>query len=405
MKVLFINTVYGKGSTGRLIQNIGEALENAGHSFKVAYGRGNIENDRHVYKIGNVFDTYIHASLARITDKVGSFSIFATYKLIHFIQDYNPDIIHLHNLHGYYINLKVLFNYLSNEYHGKIVWTFHDCWPFTGHCTYYSFVECDKWKTLCSKCIQKKEYPKSCFVDNSKNNFIQKRKYISNIASKLTIVTVSDWLKKQVQLSELEAANIKRIYNGIDTKRFHPVKSTIKEQFDLNDKYVFLCISDGWDNRKGIETVMQLSKMIDHNSAIIMIGLEEAQIADLPSNIIGIQRIWNQNKLIEFYSAADVFFNPSKEETFGLVTAEAMACGTPAIVVDSTACPEIVGDLDCGYILPKEAVKNNNLSKYFKNLYITKNEKSDNCIKRVRELFDTTAMQRNYLSLYQDILS
>lgn len=341
MRVLFINTVYGRGSTGRIVSDLGKMLEENGHEFKVAYGRGDTGVDPHCYRVGNDLDMYIHAGLSRITDRAGFYSIIATRKLIDYIKIYSPDIIHLHNLHGYYLNVEILFKFLANEFKGRVIWTLHDCWAFTGHCVHFTYAGCDKWKTGCSNCPQKNEYPASFFFDRSFKNYKEKRDLFT-VVKKLEIVTVSNWLKETVEKSFLQNLKITCIYNGIDTERFKPVPNQVKEELGITDKKMILLVSDGWIEQKGYSTVLEVAAAAPSDWRFVMIGLTKKQVAELPGNIIGFERIWNQDKLIEFYSAADVFFNPSLEETFGLVTAEAMACGTPAVVMNSTACPELI---------------------------------------------------------------
>lgn len=354
MKVLFINTVYGHGSTGRIVADLGRMLEEHGHEYMVAYGRGDNKEDPHCYRIGNDFDVYVHVTLARITDRAGFYSKGATKKLIEFIREYKPDIIHLHNLHGYYLNIKILFEYLASEYKGRVIWTLHDCWAFTGHCVHFTYAGCDKWKTGCQRCIQKCEYPTSWLLDNSTRNYQDKQK-IFNSVKNLEIITVSNWLKSEVENSFLQNLKIQCIYNGIDVERFHPVKNTIKEELGIKDKKMILLVSDGWIEQKGYSTILNVAKNAPDDWRFVMIGLTSRQIKELPQNIIGFERIWNQQKLIEFYSAADVFFNPSLEETFGLVTAEALACGTPAVVMNSTACPELIQSKQYGEIVNCDA--------------------------------------------------
>lgn len=404
MRVLFINTVFGKGSTGRIIKELGEAIEETGGEYKVAYGRGEVTDQEHTYFIGSKADRYIHAGLSRITDRAGFFSKGCTNELIEFIREYSPDIIHLHNLHGYYINLPVLFKYLSAEFKGKVVWTLHDCWAFTGHCTYYSFAKCDAWKNECKNCPQKNEYPTSILVDSSKKNQTEKLMLINAIKEKLTVVTVSEWLRGEVEKSQIQCSDLLCIHNGIDVDRFRPVQSSIRTKYNIGNKYMFLCVSDGWDTRKGIETVIELSKNIDDNSCIVMIGLEKTQLKELPDNIIGMERTWNQDELVEFYSTADVLFNPSKEETFGLVTAEAMACGTPAIVFNVTACPEIVGNNKCGYVIKESPYDKNAIEKNLSNCYLDKQKYSDFCRERVVEEFSKENMKNGYLTLYTNLV-
>lgn len=348
MKVMFINTVYGRGSTGRIIKELGDAIESNGGEYLVAYGRGGQNDDDHAWRMESSLGNMFHAGMSRLTDRAGFYSVKATKKLIDRIKEYNPDVIHLHNLHGYYLNIELLFKYLKTEYAGKIIWTLHDCWAFTGHCTHYSYVTCDKWQTKCCKCVEKKRYPASLVIDASERNYLQKKELFSNVPN-MTIVTVSKWLKKEVEKSFLKDYPVKCIYNGIDHNKFKPINSDIKEKLGIRDKKMILLVSDGWDERKGYSRFLEVAKVAPESWMFVIVGINGKE--KLPSNVIGFKRIWNQEELIELYSAADVFFNPSVEETFGLVTVEAMACGTPAVVMNSTASPELVNNKAMGEII------------------------------------------------------
>ena len=350
MRVLFINSVFGTGSTGRIVKQLGDAVELNGGEYKVAYGRGKTEDKEHTYFIGSKIDRYIHVGLSRITDRAGFYSKKSTKALVRFIEKYNPDIIHLHNLHGYYLDLAELFDYLAKRYKGQVVWTLHDCWAFTGHCTHYTNVGCFKWKKECNNCIQLKEYPKSVFADNSYKNFRQKRQMYSNIKN-LTIITVSRWLETEVKESILSRFPIKTIHNGVDLKKFVPKKSNIKEKLKIQNKKLILLVSDGWTDQKGFGRVKELFCVAPKNWIFVIVGVSNKQKEMLPDNCIGFKKIWNQDELVNLYSAADVFLNLSTEETFGLVSVEAMACGTPVIVMNSTASPELIVEKDAGIII------------------------------------------------------
>ena len=343
MKVLFINTVFGRGSTGKIITQIGSAVEAAGGSYITAYGRGQKSDDPHALFIGNSWDQYFHAVLSRITDRTGFYSRHSTRKLVDFIRQYQPDVIHLHNLHGYYLNLSVLFDYLKTEFTGKVVWTLHDCWAFTGHCVHYTWAGCDKWKTGCSCCPEKKSYPASRLLDRSAENYADKKRLFTGVPN-MTVVTVSRWLKEQAEQSFLGGYPVECVYNGIDYSRFHPLDSYVRQKLGLEDKKMILSVSDGWNERKGLFRLLELAEIAPADWHFVVVGLSKKQIAAMPGNITGMERTWNQQELVELYSAADVFYNPSVEETFGLVTAEALACGTPAVVMNKTACPEPLGD-------------------------------------------------------------
>lgn len=355
MKVLFINSVYKRGSTGRIVAELGNIVEQSGGEYKVAYGRGKRINDGHCYYIGNKFSVFFHAFVSRLTDKSGFYSRCPTKKLVQFIREYNPEIIHLHNLHGYYLNIEVLFNFLKTEFKGQVIWTLHDCWAFTGHCVHYTYAKCDKWRSLCYQCAEKKQYPKSVARDNCTKNYLQKKDCFVGVDN-LILVTVSDWLKGQVQQSYLSNYNIIRIYNGVDCCSFTPTKSNFKEKHGIQDKKMILSVSDGWNQRKGWDKLLQVAEKAPADWVFVVVGVNNKQIRKLPNNILGFERIWEKKELIEIYSAADVFFNPSVEETFGLVTAEAMACGTPVVVMNSTACPELIKTENCGVVVETDDV-------------------------------------------------
>lgn len=354
MKVLLINSVYGRGSTGRIVKDLGEALEKQGHSYMVAYGRGEKLADPHCYFIGSKASVYFHAAMSRLTDRAGFYSKAATKKLVRFIGEYAPDVIHLHNLHGYYLNVEILFDFLKTQYKGKVIWTLHDCWAFTGHCVHFTCAGCHKWKTGCHHCPQKTTYPASILADNAKDNYSKKKQVFCGVPN-MTIVTVSQWLKTVAEHSFLGDYPVRCVYNGIDTEVFQPVKNGIKQELGIQEKKLILLVSDGWNAQKGFDRALAVADAAPSDWHFVMVGLTPGQIRSLPSNITGLDRIWNRQKLIEYYSAADVFFNPSVEETFGLVTAEAMACGTPAVVMNSTACPELILDDDHGRILELSA--------------------------------------------------
>lgn len=354
MKVLQIN-IFGNLSTGRIAVDIYRTLVANGHEGKVAFARNTIAEDVPYIKIGNTKNVYIDGILTRITDRAGFFSKRATRRLIEEIEGYDPDIIHLHNLHGYYINIEILFKYLKKC--GKpVVWTLHDCWAFTGHCCYYSAVECDKWINGCHDCPQKKAYPSSLFIDNSEWNYKRKKELFTSLLN-LHLVTVSKWLKSELKKSFLKDLPCTTVYNGIDVSVFKPTISEFREKYALKDKSIILGVASTWDVRKGLDDFIKLSSMIDENYRIVVVGVNESEIKRLSPNMIGISRTDSVYELAGIYTAADIFFNASVEETFGLPTVEAMACGTPAIVYDATALPEIIFNEDIGVVVEKGNVE------------------------------------------------
>lgn len=352
MKVLQIN-IFGNLSTGRIAVDLYRTLKENGHEGKVAFARNVIEEDVPYIKIGNTFNVYADGVLTRLTDKAGFYSKSATKKLIGEIKKYNPDIIHLHNLHGYYINVEILFDFLR-EYNKPVVWTLHDCWAFTGHCCYYSMVNCEKWKIGCKDCPQIGAYPAS-FVDNSKWNYEKKKKMFLNLP-KLQLVTVSKWLENEVKQSFLKDIPVCTIYNGIDTKKFKPTQSDFRKKYNLEDKKIILGVASTWDTRKGLKDFIELSKVLDDEYQIVLVGISKKEKAQLPDNILSIARTDSIEELAGIYSTADVFFNASVEETFGLPTVEALACGTPIIVYDATALPEVVTE-ENGFVVEQHDIQ------------------------------------------------
>lgn len=339
MKVLEINVVCGYGSTGKIVLDLYNMLKTEGHECLCAYGRFSAPENINAIKIGNKLDNYIHVFNTRIFDNHGFSSKKATKEFIKKIEKYNPDIIHLHNIHGYYINIEILFNYLKKS-KKPVVWTLHDCWAFTGHCSYFEYSNCKKWIKGCEKCIQKREYPKSMFKDNSKNNYINKKRIFTQLDN-MTIVTPSKWLANLVEKSFLSKYPIKVINNGIDLEAFKPTESDFRKKYNLENKKVLLGVANLWEKRKGIEYLIELIKRLDSSYKLVLVGkIDKKTREKLPSNIICIDRTNNVKELVEIYSAADLFINTTLEDNFPTVNLEALACGTPVITFDTGGCKE-----------------------------------------------------------------
>lgn len=401
-KLLQICVEGNTGSTGTIAEGIGEIAISMGWSSFIAFGRFPRESKSKLIKIGNHLDLILHGLETRFFDRHGLGSRIATKKLIRRIKQIEPDIIHLHHLHGYYINIELLFKYLL-ESNIPVVWTFHDCWSITGHCTYFDYIGCNKWQIECNNCPQKKEYPASLFFDRSKKNFYLKKSLFNSVTN-LTIISVSNWLNSIVEKSFLINKSRRVIYNGVDIELFKPGNiNTIKEKFSIENKFLILGLATTWSKRKGLDDFIKLSNRIDENSIIILIGLDSKQIKTLPKNIIGLKRTENQQELVDFYDASDVFLNLSVEETFGLTTAEALSCGTPAIVYNATASPELIDDLT-GIVVEKkneeelllaiEEIKINGKMFY-----------TDHCRSRAVKCFDRKIRFKEYFDLYIEKLN
>ncbi|WP_346678060.1 MULTISPECIES: glycosyltransferase [Thomasclavelia] len=331
-RILFINSVCN-GSTGTICKNLYKAAVEAGHECCIAYGRGEAPKEFKTIKIGNKLDIYLHVLKARLFDASGFGSKKATKKFVKKIEEFKPDIIHLHNIHGYYVNIEILFKYLKEHPEIKKIWTLHDCWAFTGHCPHFEYEKCEQWKNECKKCVRKNEYPKS-LIDKCNRNYWLKKFLFTNVDN-LMLVSPSNWLRNLIIDSFFKDYPIKVINNGVDTTIFKYTKSDIKERYGIKGKKVILGVASVWDKKKGLDIFIELSKQLDNNYQIVLIGLNKKQIKKVPSNIIGITRTENFQELVEWYSAAEVFFNPTLEDNYPTVNLEAIACETPVLTFDT----------------------------------------------------------------------
>lgn len=393
MRILLINSMCGLGSTGRIVADLYKRLILDGNTVKVAYGLGEatIVPKQDTYRINNRVGYYMHNLLAKITDKTGLFSSCATKRLIKWIDEFNPDIVHLHNLHGYYINYKILFEYLS-EKRIRVIWTLHDCWSFTGHCAHFDMVKCEKWKNGCKSCVHKKLYPKSYFCSRAQENYKLKKRLFSNITD-LTIVCPSHWLAELAKESFLNIHPIRVIYNGIDRNSFFPRESRFREKYGLQDNFIILGVANNWNRAKGFDDFLKLSKSIDKKYVVVLVGLTKVQKDQIPHNILGIERTSNVDELAEIYSASDVFLNLTYEDTFPTVNMEALACGTPVITYSTGGSGEII-DSDSGI-----QIEQGNLPGVIDALQSITHIKMNDAIKR-SELFDKKFRYEEYVKLY-----
>ncbi len=334
-----INVVCGIRSTGRICTDLADALTAQGHTVKIAYGREEVPDKykKYAHRIGTDFDVKLHGIRARLLDESGFGSKSATIRFIEWVKKFDPDVIHLHNIHGYYINIEVLFDYLRSC-GKKIIWTLHDCWAFTGHSALCDGIGCEKWKNGCGNCPNLKEYPKS-YKDYSKNNWLKKRKIFTRIPN-LTIVTPSKWLAGLVKRSFLKGYSVKVIHNGIDTSQFYPIKSDFRKRYNIEDKYVLLGVASSWNEMKGLSDYIKLAKILDDSYRIVLVGLSKEQLRSVPQNMICIERTNSTEELVQIYSASDVLLNLSYCENYPTVNLEAIACGTPVITYDTGGSAE-----------------------------------------------------------------
>ena len=361
MKLVQINTVCN-GSTGKIMGDIQRVANAEGFETLSIYGRRRGYKDLRCKKVGGFFSFWFHVFLTTVFDLHGHGSYFKTKKIVRILRKEKPDIIHLHNIHGYYLNYKVLFKYLKNEYKGKIFWTLHDCIPFTGHCSHFILANCDRWKKVCHDCPNKKKYPVSLFFDRSYKNYIEKEKLFTGLDN-LTIITPSDWLNRLVRESFLkEYYNVITINNGIDLNIFKPtIDDSIYKKYKIpKDKRVLLGVANVWTKEKGLDDFLELSKkLIRENYVIVLVGLKQKQINEMHEykNIIKIRRTDNQLELVKLYTMAYAFINPTYEDNYPTVNLEAIACSTPVITYNTGGCSEQV-DHSTGIVTNKEGLVN-----------------------------------------------
>lgn len=390
--ILHINVVVNQGSTGKIVEQIGQLILAKGWRNVILYGRWPRKSESELIRIGSDWDMKFHALESRVRDNSGLCSRSATNKVISQIREINPDIIHLHNLHGYFINYKILFDFLK-AYGKPIVWTLHDCWTFTGHCAYFDYPKCDKWKTGCGNCPCLDKYPASLWYDRSRKNYLNKKSAFCGVDN-LTIVPVSYWLEGLLKESFLKDYKTLMIHNGIDLTNFKPMVRP------ADCKFRIIGVSNVWEPRKGLPDVLKLREMLSDEYEITLVGLTPKQVKSLPSGIRGITRTDSQLELARLYAESDVLINPTYEDNYPTVNLEALACGTPVVTYNTGGSPESLSR-ETGIV-----VEQGNL-KYLANsiMYLRDNPfSSEDCRKRAEECFDKDKCFEKYVELYESLL-
>lgn len=400
-KLLQINSAVNSGSTGRISEEIGQTALAAGWESYIAFGRDERPSQSALIRIGNSMDIYMHGLETRLFDRHGLGSKYATKELIDHIEIIKPSIIHMHNIHGYYINIEILFKYLQ---YAKIpvVWTLHDCWPITGHCSHFSLLGCEKWKTQCFSCPQKKNYPNCWLIDRSEKNFDLKKKLFTSLPN-ITLAPVSNWLSGILKESFLHGYPIKVINNGINTKVFKPLPDgdfRIKHNFE--NKFILLGVASIWSARKGLNDFVTLSRLLNTDYQIVLVGLTRKQIEQLPHNILGIKRTESVEELAVVYAASDVFVNPTYEDNFPTTNLESLACGTPVITYKTGGSPEAIDELT------GVAVEKGNIGKLIDAVNHIKEKGKQSyteaCVNRANRLYKKEDRYREYIDLYESLL-
>lgn len=395
MRVVQINTTCGIGSTGKICAGISEMMKSHNIENYILYSSKTSGCESGI-KCSNKNYIKVQALKSKILGNYGFNSYKATKKIISALDDIHPDIVHLHNIHGHDCDLEMLFAYFKQN-KIKLIWTFHDCWAFTGYCPHFTMMKCDKWKTECLKCVQSSEY--SWFFDRSSELFNRKKKLFDGLD--LTIVTPSFWLSELVKQSFLKDYPVQVINNGIDLDVFKPTYSDFRQRYNLENKKIILGVSFGWDKRKGLDVFMELFKRLSSDFRILLIGTDEKIDSQLPNGIITIHRTQNQRELVKVYSSADVFVNPTREEVFGLVNVEALACGTPGVTFNSGGSPECY-DETCGSVVQCDDI--DSLEKEIIRICTDKPFLKENCVKKA-EKFNKDDRFKEYLELYERVIA
>ncbi|HIU05953.1 MAG TPA: glycosyltransferase [Candidatus Coprousia avicola] len=340
-----INTV-PNGSTGGIMMREHNELLARGVESYAFWGRGREAQDDHEMKFANDSEVYLDVLRTRLDGRAGFHSKVATKRLLKRLDEIKPDVVHLHNLHGYYINIEMLFNWLSNH-NCKVEWTLHDCWAFTGHCAYFTYVKCAQWQTHCAypeKCPQLNTYPETICKKSCARNFVDKYQLFSSIPpERMKLISPSHWLKGLIKRSFLSAYEVEVRHNEIDRTVFRPRPSDFRERYGIGSRFMILGVANPWSERKGLRDFVRLAKKLDSEKyVIVLVGLSKKQIEALPKDIVCLARTDSPQKLAEIYTAADIFFNPTLEDNYPTVNLEAEACGTPVVTYDTGGCAEAI---------------------------------------------------------------
>lgn len=396
MKVLTINTA-PYGSVARIAIETAELAEKQGIEVRLSFGYSfhPLESKYIHYHTGNLLSSVVDMALSRITGLMGTFSFFYTLMYLRKIKKYDPDIIHLHNLHGC-MNLGLITDYIKKA-KKPIIWTFHDCWALTGHCVHFDYIQCDKWKTQCHHCPIYRNFPEA-YIDNSRYMHKKKKQWFSGF-EKAILVAPSNWISEQIKESYLSQYPVMVIHNGINLNVFRVKDSCFKQKYHIENKFVLLGVSFGWGAKKGLDGFIKLANDLSEEYQIVLVGTNKESEKKLPSNIISIRVTQSQDELAEIYNGADLFVNLTREDTFPTVNIEALACGTPVITYRTGGSPEII-DETCGCVVEKE-----NYDSLIKKIQEIKEESpfTASVCRHRAEQFNKNDRFLDYIDLYKDL--
>ena len=393
MKNIIIQIAAGSmGGIGRMTRDISSVLSKNGYENYIVFGRGEVFDTSRDYKIGTKLSTYIDAIQSRLLDNAGFNSIYSTRKLIRFLDKKRPNLIHLHNLHGYYINIELLFNYIK-EKKIPVVWTLHDTWAMSGHCCYWDYVKCSKWKSHCNQCPAFKTYPKS-FFDHSKENYVKKKNIFTGVEN-LQLITPSSWLSQITRESFLKEYPVNIINNGVDLDLFRK-KDYINPLIGVANKKIVLGVASTWIDRKGWKDFIKLSEKLPEEYIVVMVGVSNKQRKLLPNNMIGICHTENAEQLVDLYNSAEIFLNLTYEDNFPTTNIESMACGTSVLTYKTGGSPESIIS-ETGYV-----VEQGNINKVVEIVLSHRKTKEtiDACVKHAK-CYDKNTAFLHYVDLYK----
>ena len=382
-RILFINSVCGFGSTGRIVSELSKI---EGYDTLVCYGRKKDYANVNSYKFANFFDNAFGAIRTILFDNNLNICTLATKRLIKKIKEFNPDIIHLHNMHGYYVNVEMLFKFLK-EYNKPVVWTLHDCWPITGYCAAIDFYKCEKYKTECNNCPHKFSYPFSLFKQKIVKEYYLKKELFNSI-NDLTIVTPSKWLMSLVDRSYLKNCNKEVVNNGINLDDFKQTK-------EKNDRFTVIAVAGVWAEDRGLNEMNKIIPLLDKDIDVIAVGKNSEQI----KNCNSIKFTNSKQELVNLYSSSHLLMMPTLDDNFPTVNIEALACGTPVITYKTGGSPEIV-DENTGEVIEKGDYREMaNRINHIKNSYAFDSKR---CMDRAKK-FSIEEMKSHYDKLYKTI--
>lgn len=399
MRVFQLNTYCGVKSTGRIAVEIAKLVQAEGGACRIGYGVPGIseESEPFAYRVGSAWERKLHGAVRKLLDGEGYGSLLATRRLVREMRAFEPDLIHLHNVHGCYLHLPTLFGYLQKA-HLPVVWTLHDCWPFTGHCAYFDYSGCERWKNGCHDCPQQRSYPVCIGLDGSKRNYRLKQSCFGGL-NNLTFVAPCEWMKQPLSGSFLKEKPVRVIYNGVNLNVFAPTASDLRSRYGLTDRRICLSVAAEWDRRKGLPYLCEAARQMGETYCFVVIGLEQEQIQRLPANMLGLTQTSDTKELAAWYTAADCFVNPTLEDNMPMVNLEALACGTPVVTFATGGCPEAV-DEATGLVVPKG--DQSALCAAIAQMAGQKAQRAQQCVARAQR-FDARHTFRAYLDLYKEL--